>query len=364
MKALPLLYCLLLLGLYAPSQASQAATTEDLLTEGRLQVRSWLTPDDNIVPGQQLKLSIEIATDRWFAGGTRISLPEVDGLVILQTDEFASNQSERRAGATWIKQLWTLEVYPQRTGLHRIGPIAAQIKINDDGTTVEGRIHSPALQFTASLPDALSRAEFWVAAPSYRLSQTFDRELAGLSVGDAIVREIVFEAEDVMAMMLPTFKAEDISGLKAYAEPAALNNRSNRGTLVSTRRQRITYIAEQEGDFLLPASDYFWWDTRSAEVQLLSLPATKIRVGAGTGATAPATPTQLITLRGIAMGAGWLLSALVLIWLLAQLPLKTIASALTTLLNAIREKWRALRLPGLPERINPGSSAGGKKASR
>jgi hypothetical protein len=364
MKTLPLLCALLLVGLCAPGQAVQAATTEKLLADGRLQVRSWLTPDDNIVPGQQVTLSIEIATDRWFAGGTRITLPEVDGLVILQTDEFASNLSERRAGTTWIKQVWTLEVYPQRTGRHRIGPIAAQVKISDDGATVEGRINSPALQFTANLPAALSRAEFWVAAPAYELSQTFDRDLTGLRVGDAIVREIVFKAEDVMAMMLPAFEAEDISGLKAYGEPAALNNRSNRGTLLATRRQRITYIAEREGEFQLPAREYFWWDTGTAEVQLLSLPATKILVSAGTADAAPASPVQQISLRGLATGASWLLSALVLIWLLAKLPLKTMTLKLAAAWNVLCAKWRVLRMPALPARINPGNSAGEKKASR
>jgi hypothetical protein len=338
----------------------QATTTEELLASGRLQVRSWLSPDDDIVPGQRVKLSIEIATDRWFAGGTRITIPEVDGLVILQTDEFASNLSERRAGVTWVKQVWSLEVYPQRAGLHRIGPIAVKVKINNDGTTVEGSINSPALQFTANLPAALARAEFWVAAPAYTLSQTFDRDLVGLSVGDAIEREIVFEAEDVMAMMLPAFKAEDISGLRAYAEPAALNNRNNRGSLIATRRQRITYIAEQKGEFQLPARDYFWWDTSSGEVQLLSIPSTVIQVGFGEAT--PQAPTRQFDLRKLAVIAGWLLSALILIWLISKLPLKALGRRLAVALKFVLAKWRVLRMPGLPARINPGSNAEEKKA--
>jgi len=50
------------------------------------------------VPGQKVTLTLEIATDRWFAGGTRIGIPEVPGLVILQTEQFASNASETHNG--------------------------------------------------------------------------------------------------------------------------------------------------------------------------------------------------------------------------------------------------------------------------
>ena len=53
----------------------------------------------------------------WFTGGTRIRLPEVPGLVILQTEQFASNASERRGDQNWVLQRWTLDVYAQR---HRV----------------------------------------------------------------------------------------------------------------------------------------------------------------------------------------------------------------------------------------------------
>ena len=88
--------CLLsiVLGVWLQPSAARALTPDDLLSQGRLQVESSLSPDQDIVPGQKLRLVLEIATDRWFTGGTRISLPEVPGLVILQTEQFASNASE------------------------------------------------------------------------------------------------------------------------------------------------------------------------------------------------------------------------------------------------------------------------------
>ena len=103
------------------------SSIEELEASGHLHIESALTPQNGIVPGQKVTLTLEIATDRWFAGGTRIGIPEVPGLVILQTEQFASNASETHNGQTWAIQRWTLDVFPQRAGDFTIGPIPLQL---------------------------------------------------------------------------------------------------------------------------------------------------------------------------------------------------------------------------------------------
>ena len=165
---------LALLGMLACCLPALATTVADLQAEGRLQLRSWLVPARDIAPGQQLKLNLEIATDRWFTGGTRIQIPEVPGLVILQTDSFASNSSEQRNGQSWVVQRWSLEVYPQRAGNFSIPPLNARIKVSaEGGDSVTGQVTGPALEFSVTRPDALARVDHWVAAPEFSVSQTF-----------------------------------------------------------------------------------------------------------------------------------------------------------------------------------------------
>ena len=80
------------LALPVPLQRS-AAKPQSLVDGGDLTVSTALSPPTDIVPGQHLRLLIEVATTRWFTGGTRIDIPEVPGLVVLQTEQFASNAS-------------------------------------------------------------------------------------------------------------------------------------------------------------------------------------------------------------------------------------------------------------------------------
>lgn len=332
-------------------------SVEELQASGHLELSSSLTPATGIVPGQKASLNLKIATDRWFTGGTGITIPEVPGLIILQTEQFASNASETREGQSWVVQNWTLDVYPQRAGEFTIPPIPVQVKVNSsEYGDVRGKLLSQPTRFDATIPEGLVQAESWVAAPSFTVRQSFDRSLDELEVGDAFEREIEFEAADVMAMMLPTVTPRELQGLAAYPSPPALENNSNRGQSTATRTQQVSYVVEAEGEYVLPGQEYFWWDTQEAKLKLLSLPTTTITVGAGVTATENTGPSiaprQLLTgLAGLVLlaGFGWLLYK----WL-PRLPLARFNAAV----SALWRQLQALRKPALPARLNPGSSAG------
>ncbi|MFT6051277.1 MAG: hypothetical protein ACJAZ0_001380 [Halioglobus sp.] len=336
-------------------------TVGELERSGQLQISSSLLPLENIVAGQKIEMAIDIATDRWFAGGTRLRLPEVAGLVILQTNDFASNSTEQRQGQTWVIQRWTLDVYPQRSGTFSIPPVSATVEVNDESDgVVAGTLYSPAVRFEASLPADLDSTQHWVASPTFSVTQRFDKELDALQPGDAILREVVFEATEVMAMMLPSLDTEKGAGLVAYPQPPVLTNSSNRGTTTAKRVDSITYIAESAGQYHLPAQSYYWWDTQTQELRIRLLPKVEIVVGPGSLSqieekdTSAATPLNFIPLLygalliSLAFGAVWLCFRIIRSPQLARFG------------AAVKTGWthlRALTQPALPAALNPDNSA-------
>lgn len=351
---------LLIMMLAVPATTLAANSIDELVDQGRLEVQSSLSPAQGVVPGQKVSLHLQITTDHWFFGGTRIDLPEIPGLVILQTEQFASNSSETREGKSWVIQGWTLDVYPQRAGDFTIDTINLRVKINtgEDGE-VEGALSSPSVNFTATIPEALKQADQWVASPSFNVSQSFDRSLESLQAGDAFEQEIIFEASDVMAMMLPSAAVQQLPGLAAYPSPPVLNNSNNRGESRASRIQRISYVVEAEGLYQLPAQEYFWWDTTTGELRLLSLAATEITVGAGaTAPTGHAKEVQKLSPRQLLALAAGLLMITILAWLgwkyLPRIPLQRLRAALSN----VGQKLADLRKPALPRNLNPGSNAG------
>ena len=351
--------CLLGALMWIPS--ANASSVEELRAQSRLTIDASLEPQQNIVAGQKLALVIEIATDRWFTGGTRLALPEVPGLVILQTEQFASNASETRGTQSWVLQRWTLDVYPQKSGDFTIPPIRATIRVNSgEAGDVEGDLRSPATRFSATLPPGLQAGQHWVAAPSFSATQSFDRELLGLKVGDAFERKLRFQAGDVMAMMLPSFTPEDLPGLGVYPSPPELENSSNRGEVSALRRQAISYVVEQEGDYRLPASEFFWWDTSSRELRLVQLEETVFTVGSAAGADKTALdPARRQLLLSIATGILLVVAVALLLW--KYFP-RSLPARLREWFGLALGKWRAWRSPALPEELNPGSNAGVRRA--
>ena len=231
------------------------------------------------------------------------------------------------------------------------------MQVNDaQAGNISGPVKAPAVRFAASIPAELEQAKHWVAAPQFNVDQTFDRDLEGLSVGDAIERVIRFEANDVMAMMLPALDIQALQGLKAYPLPPELQDNNNRGEMTASRVERISYIAQQPGSYTLPAEEFLWWDTRSRRLVLLSLPAIDIEVTGAAAETAADVPAA-VWFALIAMAVGLLLVMLVL-WLsrrwLQGLPWDTALQPVSRGLRVLR----SLRQPALPARLNPDSSAG------
>lgn len=340
---------------------SWSASLAQLQLEKHIEISAQLVPSTDIVVGQRTELIIDIATDRWFSGGTRLDIPEVPGLVIIQTNNFASNSSENRKGQNWVVQRWSLDVFPQRNGTFTIPSIDARLSINNEEGEMIGTVQSPSLEFEASVPAALAKAQHWVAAPEYKVNQSFDRVLTGLKTGDAIERTIVFEATDVMAMMLPGWLQEDQPGLAAYPRPPSLSNSNNRGSMIARRAENITYIVEEPGQYQLPARDYYWWDTRTGELQIRFLPAVDIMVGETAEKNIDDKQSKIfanVSLRKLLIFAALLALFIGLCWLICKrlpgIPLANIS-------GPVKRGWQHLnqmRKPALPTTLNPGSSAG------
>jgi hypothetical protein len=117
-------------------------------------------------------------------------------------------------------------------------------------------------------------------------------------------------------------------------------------------------VVEAEGQYQLPARDYFWWDTTTAQLQLRFLPAIDITVGGGqigSGSSTSLNSLDLIQL--IKYALGFLLIAGVTWMLYHRLPRVPIARITEPFIKTARQ-LNQMRKPALPSTLNPDNSAG------
>ena len=125
-------FCIFLTLLTSSALNANATTIEELQQADKLSIRTWVEPHENIIARQQVNLLIEIATDKWFSGGTKISAVDIKDAIVLQREKFSVNSSRYEQGTSWTVQEWTLAVYPQRAGAFEIPEITGQVSIAGD----------------------------------------------------------------------------------------------------------------------------------------------------------------------------------------------------------------------------------------
>ena len=257
-------------------------SVDQLVEAGEFKIRAEILPKEPIVPGQELSLIIELATNRWFAGGTKIEIPEMENMLVIQRDEFAVNSTRNETGQTWVVQTWELSLFPQQQGLYETSPVILDVSVNTEQFgIVKGKVVAPSLMFKVMTPEALNEIQYWVVSTSLTVERTFDKSLENLAIGDAIQEIITVKGENLLAMMLPEYKPPNIDGLAVYSKIPELINHNQRGDRSAERIQRIDYIVEREGQFSIPTQTFYWWNSESNSLETILISGVDFAVGSG-----------------------------------------------------------------------------------
>lgn len=276
---LPMLLWILAL-LILPIAATQAATLQELFQQERVVLRTWLD-SDKVAAKQQVVLNIEVATDTWFLGGSRIGGFEVENSLVLRRQKLATNFTDRRHGKTWSVQQFEVTIYPQISGEFVVPPIAVELTVaGDSREKVSGTVLTQPMRFSASLPSPLiTQDTLWVVATDYKLDVQYSTPPGdALKVGDALELTIRQNADNTTGMLLPQFEVADSPLAKAYPAPSELEDRQNRGHYRTSRTEKITYMVRNGGHMTLPGIEVLWWDPVRQQLEKVPLPGAEWQV--------------------------------------------------------------------------------------
>jgi len=289
------------------SLSSYGADIGQLLKNGDVEIKAWLSDSSlvskdshvdkdseadlnsgnkkkspaNFAVNEQIILYIEVATPRWFTGGTRISSVEIPNVVVKQRNQLATNFTERRVtkekGAqTWSHQRWEITLYPQDIGQYWVPQTAVRVQVSaPDGSNVTGELYTQPLNFNAVRPSGLlANEDVWVSASDLKIEQHWEQSNQNetLKVGDAITRTVTVSGSDTLAMLIPTLiPAGSDSGYQHYTQPNQLSDTQVRGNYQSSRTEESVYVLQDGGELNFPAVDILWWNTESQQLETLSV---------------------------------------------------------------------------------------------
>ncbi|MGF1686511.1 BatD family protein [Photobacterium japonica] len=246
-----------------------------------VRVKAWVGDENEKAAfsvNEQVILSIDVSTPRWFTGGTRIGRVDIPNVIAKQRNQLATNYTTREQGQTWSHQRWEITLYPQQSGQFTIPPIAVNAQVSgEDGKSVRGTVQTAPVTFDARLPSGLlTQDSIWFTASQADVSQTWQSSTETLHVGDAVTRTITITAKDSLSVLLPDLMAADTGGdhvaassrnYQAYAQPHQLSDTQTRGDYQSSRTEQTVYILQMGGDIQFPDYTFYWWDTQHQTLQ-------------------------------------------------------------------------------------------------
>jgi hypothetical protein len=264
---------------------------ENLILNNKLVIDLRVSKQNDIIVQEQVVLSIDVATDRWFAKGIAIKEFNIPEMVVLPLTGQAINGTKKVDYQTWATQTREIIAYPTKSGLYSIPPIAVDISVNTENGIVSGTAYTSSLELNVGIPETLADKQDYIVSNQVNVEVTYENftdtidteetesiEEHIYKIGSAVTQNIVITAENVPAMMYPQLIQPNIEGISIYRKPSLITDKNIRGVMSGTMVESFSFIFEKAGVYQLPERSILWFNTKTMVLEEIIIPSQKWRV--------------------------------------------------------------------------------------
>jgi hypothetical protein len=260
----------------------------------------------------------------------------VPGLQSFRFETQAPTMQENQGGEAYVGQRFEFALYARRGGMVEIPPAA--VTLLDRQGEVSGTVQGQAVRLEIDVPSGVDASGPVVATRRLTLIEQWAPDPKGaFKPGDAVVRSITRNAEDVPGLAMRDLAFPAPEGVRTYVDPPDIDDHSERGVVTGRRVDRVTYVFEHGGRFDLAAVRQPWWDLAGSALETAEAAGAVIEVAAAPAPAPNSTGARTRTRAVAAIGAG---AALLVALALGVFHLR---SRRARGANAEREAFAALR---------------------
>lgn len=225
------------------------------------------------------------------APNTRIeALPRVDyqktlGTTTYGVSEFRYALFADVSGEVKIDaQVWTVRTTDQAS-INRFGFGGGRYKLH--------RVKTQAINFQVQAkPAEYPNNAYWLPAQELSLSEKWSQDPKNFKLGEPITRSITITAVGASAEQLPELLTNTAHpDFKFYPDKPVQDTQLQAKGVVGTRTESIAIVPTKTGALTLPEVTLTWWDSRTNQLQVASLPALSVNVQASANSTQ--SPAQI-----------------------------------------------------------------------
>jgi hypothetical protein len=227
---------------------------------------------DRVLAGQAFRVKISVYTPTWFTRAPDFGEYQVANSFTLRTDRPQSTY-ETIDGKRYTTLNYEYLVFPMISGKLELPAleVAFESPVEGDykGKPVTVRTNVASVQVTP-LPGGPEGAPPF-AAENVHLTQSWNRPLSDLRVGDMIELTIRINITGSLANMIPPLVMDTIDWASRYTKTPALLQSLSGSMVVASRTEKHTYLLEQDGTFSFPEIRISWYRIRTGTWESFTL---------------------------------------------------------------------------------------------
>lgn len=191
-------------------------------------------------------------------------------------------------------------LFPQKSGRLTIPPILGEVRVTSKSRSLfdpfqsQGeirRVRSAEINIEVTGIEPEFSGQHWLPSTNVRLSEVWQQDLDNLVAGEPVTRTLILAADGLTAAQLPELKQAMVENLKQYPDQAVQNDQRSDSGIVGVIQQKIALIPTRAGSYTLPEITIPWWNIRTGQQEIASIPARSIEVAAAPDANpSPVTP--------------------------------------------------------------------------
>lgn len=232
-----------------------------------------------VYPKQPIKVTIEVFSPTWFAEPLDFENLVVGNCFIVPfTRTIPSVQYINKKQYSALTFYYLVFPYTEGELVMPSLTINASIPLEGDynGRPVVLKTKSQTFK-VKPVPDKISPDQWFVANNVY-ISEKWSKSFDDLKVGDMIERTIIVKAIGTLPGFIPDLAVKDLSFASVYPKDPEFDEKRSDKTISGIRTQKILYLFEDQGSFVIPEVEIAWWNSYAGRMYSKKLPKKEITV--------------------------------------------------------------------------------------
>jgi hypothetical protein len=209
---------------------------------------------------EPVQVTISVYTSTWFTRGIDPGNIKVNGAFTVYFRPVTTTIQKNGKNYAGVQLIYNVFPYSEKDIVFPSLDITVESPPEGDSKGKKQVIKSPEKRNSVKPAPAGFNRDDWLVTSSVKVADTWQGNLKNAKVGDVLVRKITTVAEGTISELIPPVLWDSIQGVSLYKTRSIVENNKTTSGISASRTETMRYLFEREGELIIPALVFRWYD--------------------------------------------------------------------------------------------------------